>query len=127
MTATHASSLALTLCGLAAAGLLTVGVLAIFQPERLSRSYGVPVRSANSIAFVRATGVRDLLLGLILASNVYLKDAIALVLLCTAGLVLALADFSIAYTTAKRLHSEHGAHIGGALGFAVLIVLLLRS
>lgn len=126
MIASSASSLALTLCGLAAIGLLSVGVLALLAPERLARSYGVPIKTVNARAFVRATGVRDVILGCLLASSVYVKDTFTLLLLCIAGLVLSLADFLIAFTTAKRIQSEHGAHIGGAIGFAVLIALLLR-
>ena len=123
---TNASSLALTLCGLATIGLISVGILALIAPERLSRSYGVPVKTPSSFAFVRATGVRDLILGGIFAVNVYLKDGIGLLTLCVAGLIIALADFLIAFTTSKRVHSEHGAHIGSAIGFVVLIVLLTR-
>lgn len=126
MISTNASSLTLTLCGLAAIGLIAVGVLALMSPERLSRSYGVPVKTPSSFAFVRATGARDLILGLIFATNVYLKDALGLLVLCVAGLILALADFLIAFTTSKRIHSEHGAHLGSAIGFVVLIVLLTR-
>lgn len=122
----NVSSLALALCGLAAVGLISVGILALVTPERLSRSYGVPVKDPSAFAFVRATGVRDLILGAIFASSVYLKDGTVLLILCVAGLILALADFLIAFTTAKRIHSEHGAHLGSAIGFVVLIVLLMR-
>jgi hypothetical protein len=119
------SSLALSLCGLAAAGLVVVGILALVTPKRLSRSYGVPVKEAGAIVYVRAVGARDLMLGVILASNVYLKDSVVLIVICAAGLLLSLADFFFALTAAQRLRSEHGAHLGGAIGFAVLLALLL--
>jgi len=119
--------LALTLCGLAAIGLLAVGVLALLSPQRLARSYGVPARELSTLAYVRAAGVRDVILGLLFVTNVYLKDAFDLLILCVAGLILSLADFAIAFTAAgRKLHSEHGGHIGGAIGFAILIALLLR-
>ena len=117
----------MSLCGLAAIGLLSVGILALLSPERLARSYGVPVKDRGSLAYVRSTGVRDLILGLVFLTMIGLRDGIAMLVLCIAGIVLSLADFSIAFSTAKRLHSEHGAHIGGAIGFIVLTALLLRS
>lgn len=120
--------LTLVLCGLAAAGLLAVGILALLLPQRLSRSYGVPVKGAPAIDWVRATGARDTALGLIFASAVYLRDHRTLLILCLAGLALSLADFAIAFGAAnKRVRSEHGAHIGGAIGFAVLVILLAQA
>ncbi len=120
-------SLALTLCILASIGWISVGVLALLSPARLARSYGIPVREASAVAYVRATGVRDLILGLALAANAFSHNMPALIVLCTGGAILAVADFCIAFiASGRRMHSEHGAHIGSAIGFAVLIVLLLH-
>jgi len=67
-------------------------------------------------------------LGLIFASAVYLRDHRTLLILCLAGLALSLADFAIAFSSAnKSVRSEHGAHIGGAIGFAVLVILLAQA
>ena len=120
--------LALVLCALAAAGLLAVGVLALLSPVRLARSYGVVAKDASAIAYVRATGARDTILGGIFAFCVYRADVPLLLALSIAGLLLSLADFAIAFLAAKKsIRSEHGAHLGGAIGFIVLIVLLAQS
>lgn len=120
--------LAVTLCALAAAGLIAVGALALFSPERLARSYGVAVKNAPGIAFVRATGARDAIIGLLFAAAVYVQEYRALLALCGAGLLLSLADFSIAFAfNGRRFRSEFGAHIGGAIGFAVLLALLFHA
>jgi Domain of unknown function (DUF4267) len=118
---------ALKLCALAAIGLLVVGVLALLSPRRLARSYGVEVNDRAAFVWVRATGVRDIVLGIILASCAYLDDNPLLLLVCGAGLVLALADFALAVTFSKRLRSEHGAHIGGAVAFLVIILLFMQG
>ncbi|MDP9024931.1 MAG: DUF4267 domain-containing protein, partial [Candidatus Eremiobacteraeota bacterium] len=103
-------------------------ILALLAPMRLARSYGVPVRDAAATAFVRATGARDIILGSIFAVNVYLRDPRMLLVLCIAGLSLSLTDFTIAFLHAgKTIRSEQGAHIGGAIGFIVLIVLLAHD
>ncbi len=123
--AAHLADFAILLCRLAAIALIAIGVLALLAPERLARSYGVEIGDRAGAAFVRATGVRDALLGLILAGAAYLQDAIVLVTLCIAGFVLSLADFAIAFGYGRRFRSEHLAHIGGAVGFAVITALLL--
>ena len=111
-------------CTLAAIGLIAIGVLALIAPERLARSYGVSVSERAALAFVRATGVRDALIGAIIAGATYLHDALTLAALAVVGFVLSIADFTIAITYERRFRSEQLAHIGGAVGFAVLFMLL---
>ncbi|HET9030982.1 MAG TPA: DUF4267 domain-containing protein [Candidatus Aquilonibacter sp.] len=118
---------ALKLCALAAVGLVAVGVLALISPRRLSRSYGVEVHDAASFAWVRATGVRDLILGAILGAATFADDTLIVLVICCAGLALSLADFLLALTFARRLRSEHGAHLGGAVAFLVIIILIMQS
>jgi hypothetical protein len=118
---------ALKLCGLAAALLLAVGALALISPRRLARSYGVEVDDARSFVWVRASGARDIALGTVLASSAFLGDATELLVICAAGVALSLADFVLAVSFARRVRSEHGAHLGGAIAFLVIIVLLVVS
>lgn len=116
---------ALKLCYLAALGLVAVGVLGLFSPRRLSRSYGVEVRDRASLVWVRAAGVRDAGLGLILAYIAFNQDFVEILFICAIGFILAMADFMLAITFARGLRSEHGAHLGGAIAFLVIIILLL--
>ena len=118
------SDLPLFLCGLTSIGLLAIGSLALLSPSRLSRSYGVPVADPAACAYVRATGARDFIIGCIFGANVYLHDALVLFILALAGLALSLADFAIAFTFARGFHSEHVAHLGGAVAFIIIAVLL---
>lgn len=118
---------ALKLCGLAAIGLLAIGVLALISPQRLSRSYGVEVNESPSFVWVRATGARDIVLGALLAAATIVDDTTLLLVLCAAGLVLSLTDFTLAFAFARRLRSEHGAHLAGAIAFVVVIVLIVQS
>lgn len=116
---------ALKLCGLASVGLLAVGVLALISPRRLARSYGVDVRDRAALVWVRATGARDAALGIILAFIAFRQDLIEILVLCVIGLALSITDFFLAVSFARRLRSEHGAHLGGAIAFLVIIILLL--
>ena len=106
-------------------GLVAVGALALFSPRRLSRSYGVEVRDRASLVWVRATGARDVALGLILAYIAFHQELVEILFLCVIGFVLAIVDFLLAVTFARRVRSEHLAHLGGAVAFLVIIVLLL--
>jgi len=112
------------LCTLAAVMLIAVGVLALISPERLARSYGVPVAQPAALAYVRATGARDFTIGAIFAANVHLHDTLVLFVLALAGIALSFADFLIAFTFARGFRSEQLAHIGGIAGFIVIAVLL---
>ena len=120
--------LAITLCYLAAIALLVIGLLALIAPAMLSQSYGVAVDDAKAFVYVRATGARDCLLGLILIASAYLGDVLQLIIICSAGLVLSLADFLIAFFgTGRRMKPELLAHLAGIVGFGIILVLLAKS
>lgn len=119
--------LPIALCALAAAGLVAIGTLALLSPQRLARTYGITVTAREGLAYVRATGARDVIIGALFGVSVYLQDTLSLLLFCGAGLLLSLADFCIAFFMGgRRFRSELGAHLGGALAFIVLLALLRR-
>jgi hypothetical protein len=118
------TELPLLLCGLASALLIVVGVLALVAPQRLSKSFGAAVSERSALAFVRATGARDLALGAVFGAAVFLQDSLMLLVLALAGFALAFADFAIAYSTAGRFRAEHAAHVVGMIGFAVIVAVL---
>jgi len=120
-------SLITTMCGLAAAALAGIGLFALFAPGRLARSYGVPVDHGASRAFVRTTGVRDAVIGALLAFGVLTRDARLLQVIAISGLAISLADLTIAWQFAHGFRRAHLAHLGGAVGFAVIIALLRAS
>lgn len=121
------ASLAGILSLLAALGLLAVGTMAVLVPQSLAQSYGLPLKSGEGRGFVLATGVRDAILGALLLAAYVRGDRATLVAFATGGLALSLADLAIAYVNGGRmLRREHGAHIAGAIGFAITLVALMR-
>ncbi len=116
---------ALKLSIIAAIGLVAVGVLALISPRRLARSYGVELHDAAGFVWVRATGARDIVFGLVLGYIAYEQEFPTTLLICAAGFVLSIVDFSLAVTYARRFHSEHAAHLGGAVAFLIIIALYL--
>ena len=119
-------TLIVLLCSLAAVGLIAVGSLALVSPSRLARSYGVGVDEKASHVYVRATGARDLIIGIVFAAAAYQGEPVELLFVCVLGLALSVVDFSLAFAFTRRMRSELGAHLGGAVGFIVIIVLLLQ-
>jgi hypothetical protein len=112
---------------LAVAGLAGIGVAALAAPRELSQLYGTPVRETNAIAFVRATGVRDVLLAGILAFAQAGAFAPVATVTCAAGALLAAADFVLTLGAADgRLRREHLSHIGGFVGFALIAFLSMH-
>jgi hypothetical protein len=122
------SSLAVILSYVAAATLAAIGILAVLLPRSLAHSYGIPVRDETTRAYVRATGVRDLAFAAVLFAVAWRHDPLALAVAAGAGLLISLADFYIAFVANGRaLGSELLAHVGGAVGFAVILALVLRD
>ncbi len=120
----HIADATFTFCALAAFGLIGIGTLALVAPERLALSYGVATNDLAAFAFVRAAGVRDILIGVIIAGATYLHDILSLATLAILGFILSGADFIIAFAHARRFRSEQLAHAGGAIAFIVLFALL---
>lgn len=54
------------LVALAASGLVAVGVGALVAPRASALQYGVVVDDVRSLAFIRAMGVRDLVIGVLI-------------------------------------------------------------
>lgn len=122
------ASLAGILSLLGALGLLAVGTMAILAPRSLAQSYGLPLQSGEGRGFVLATGVRDAILGALLLGAYVRGERATLAAFALGGLALSLADFAIAYVNGGRaLRREHGAHIAGAIGFAITLAALMRQ
>lgn len=110
----------------AGAAFILIGSFALAVPQRLARTYGSPVTERGGLAFVRATGIRDMALGAVLIAAVLHGDAFLLRVVIASGCIIALADLAIAYTGAeRRLRPEHAAHLAGAIGFALILIFLI--
>ncbi len=120
----HAIAHALAIA--AAAAFFLIGAFAVTLPVRLSRAYGLPATEPVARAFVRATGARDMALGVILFAAVLSGSAVLLRIIVASGCVVAIADFALAYGGAGRtLQPQHATHLAGAIGFALILFFLI--
>lgn len=95
-------------------------------PARLSRAYGLSATEPVARAFVRATGARDIALGVILYAAVLGGNDFLLRVVVASGCIVALADFVLAYAGAgKKLRPQHATHLAGAIGFALILFFLI--
>ena len=112
--------------GLVALALAIVGVLALAAPHRMAHAYGLPVQDGPAGGFVRAMGIRDLVIAAVLGATVYFHDIPLLVVVAVAGIVLSVTDLVIAYHTGgKHWRREHVTHVGGVVAFVLVLAMAL--
>ncbi len=120
-------NVAFALGWIVAAALVLVGLFALLAPARLGRGYGVRAEDRGSAGFARATGIRDVALGLALGATAYFHDLPLLIVFAIAGIAVSVADFFIAYHHGheRRLHASHGIHAAGAVAFVLVLAMAL--
>ena len=120
------TALTLTLFWLATAGLVIVGSLALVAPAMLALNYGIPADDRATLTYVRACGIRDIAFGAIFTVFGTRGEIVTMAWSCAIVAVLALVDFflSIAYSRGQ-FRLTHLSHLIGAVGFAVIAVLLV--
>ena len=103
----------LAITALVALGLIGIGVGALVAPRPSSQQYGIASDDTRALAFIRAMGVRDLVLGvlLLILAAAGRRDLLAWGMAATAAI--ALVDFALvsaagARTAARTLHAVGG-------------------
>ena len=104
-----------------ALGLLGIGAGALLAPRVSARQYGIVLDDARALAFIRAMGARDVVLGvlLLLLASAERRDLLAL------GVVASAAVAAVDFVVVSRDRPPAPArarllHAGGALGLLVV-------
>jgi hypothetical protein len=113
------------LAGGAAAAFLALGAGSLAAPRALSENYGLPVDGPDQVAYLRALGMRDAVLGLIVA--VFLargaREPLATTLALSA--LVGAADFTLVFRARGRAAGSslliHGTGTLGLLAVAALV------
>jgi hypothetical protein len=120
------------LVALAASGLVAVGVGALVAPRASASQYGIVVDDPRALAFIRAMGIRDLVIGVLLAllASSRSRELVAWALYATT--LIALIDFAVVTidrrTTVVRDEPRgipsRVLHAAGAIGLGLAGVVL---
>ncbi|HEY1655193.1 MAG TPA: DUF4267 domain-containing protein [Candidatus Tumulicola sp.] len=111
---------------LVAVALALVGAAALLAPGRVASAYGLPAGAESTHGFVRATGIRDVVIAVVLGATVYFGDRPLLIVVAAAGVALSLADLFNAYHTGgRRWRREHVSHLGGIVAFVLVLTMAL--
>jgi hypothetical protein len=115
--------------------LVAVGLGALSVPRRWAALYGIVLDDQRALAFIRAMGVRDLVIGGLLAVLAYQRERAALGWGLCLTAVVALADYVVvaadrrAATPGSRAHAmdTRVLHATGAVGLVLVGSLLLAG
>ena len=112
---------------LIAAVLVVIGLYALFDPHALARHYGVAVEGEREKGFVRATGIRDVAIGVVLAATAHYRVLPLLIVLAVVGVVVSLSDLWVVarHGGHRRLHTAHAIHASGVVAFLLIIAMAL--
>ena len=107
--------------------LVIVGIWALVSPHTLAREYGVQVEGHEAAGFVRATGIRDVAIGVVLAATAYLHLLGLLVVIAAVGIAVSIGDLWVVsqHGGARRLHRAHAIHASGIVAFILVIAMAL--
>lgn len=112
-----------------AAALVAVGLYALIAPHALAQRYGLLAQGQGAAGWVRATGVRDVALGVALGATAYLHAVTLLIVLAVMGVVVSIADFRIVthHGEGRRYHAAHAIHASGVIAFILVIAMALLA
>lgn len=120
------------LCGVAALGLLGIGIGAIVAPAFSAGQYGIAVADARALAYLRAMGARDLVLGIVLTLLMALGSSALLAASVAACALVAIVDFAVVFADRRPGSAPPGVprglsltlHAGGVIGLLAAAVMV---
>lgn len=120
------------LCGATALALIGIGVGALLAPHTSAGQYGIAVADPRALAYLRAMGVRDLVLGIVLALMMAAGSTPLLAASVAACALVALADFALVLADPAPASAVPvvprglplALHAGGAIGLVVTALLV---
>jgi hypothetical protein len=105
----------------AATAFIAIGLGALLAPATSSQQYGLATKDAITLAYVRALGVRDLVLGILLLAFALTHQSEAAGLVAEFGALVGLSDFLIvASSRGKEARSNLFIHGAGTIGLLVV-------
>ena len=116
------------LCALVSLAFVSLGIGSYVAPRTLAENYGLPVSDGTGVAYLRAVGTRDLVLGLLVARFLRSRERPALRATIAVSILVAVSDFCVV-AAVRGLHAKAplAIHGSGVLGLAAISALLARD
>jgi hypothetical protein len=110
-----------------AAGLVCVGLYSLLAPRLLAGHYGVEVEHHTGEGYVRATGVRDIALGVILGAIAYTHSRSLLIIFAIVAIVVSLVDLLVVRNHGghRGIHHSHALHASGIVASILILTMAL--
>ena len=110
-----------------AGALVAIGLWALWVPHAVAHHYGVRVEGDRETAYVRATGIRDVAIGVVLGATAYLHVVPLLIVVAAIGIVVSIVDIWVVarHGGAHRPHVAHAIHASGIVAFILVIAMAL--
>ena len=110
-----------------AVALVLIGLYSLVAPAAVSRGYGVRADTHDAHGYVRATGIRDIALGVLLGAVAYFHSLTLLIVFAAVGIVVSIADLAIVWhhSHERRVHVSHGIHASGIVAFVLIIAMAM--
>ena len=117
----------LILTALIAAGIIVIGCFYLLSPERISGSFGLkpPASDADTRAWLRPKGIRDIAFGLVLLTMMLAADSRLVGIALLAFAIIPLGDMSIILGSGgsrSKAFSVHGATCAVMLVAGLLLI-----
>ena len=121
------SAIPLSVAALVAVGIMVIGGFYLASPERISGSFGLkpPARDADTRAWLRLKGIRDVGAGLVLLAMMLAADTRSVGIVLLAEAVIPLGDMSIILGSGgskSRAVSIHGVTCAVMIVVGLLLI-----
>ena len=121
------NAIPLTLAALMALGIIVIGCFYLLSPERISGTFGLkpPASDADTRAWLRPKGIRDVAAGLVVLTMMLTADGRAVGIALLAEAIIPLGDMSIVLGSAgskARAFSIHGVTCAVMLVVGLLLI-----
>ena len=121
------NAIALILAALVAVGIIVIGCFYLVSPQRISGSFGLkpPASDADTRAWLRLKGIRDVVAGLIVLTMMLTADGRSVGIALLVEAIIPLGDMSIILGsggTKSKAFSIHGVTCAVMLVVALLLI-----
>ena len=123
------NAIPLSLAALVAVGIIVIGCFYLVSPERISGTFGLkpPASDANTRAWLRPKGIRDVVAGLVVLTMMLAADRQSVGIALLVEAIIPLGDMSIILGSGGSKSRAFSVHAVTCTAMLVVDLLLIRA